>query len=191
MTGNKLEKITGDIVNEGYHLWASLNVWWTLNREHKNYLKIINHKDYGAFFSAVRFACNRNIYLSIGKIFDRDTRTSSLKNLKIELEGDMKPDLAKLIDNLLCDEGVIKTLNRLKQVRNQYVAHNQTQPTDKGSRTWDETIDLIKKTCKVINQVADGISFDENKRIPNIIDANTYKMATQQVLNALRSSENG
>ena len=101
MKENQLEKITEDLIIEGNNLRGFFNVWWTLNREHMNHADTINHKEYYHFFQVVRFTCNRNIYLSIGKIFDKDGRTSSLNSLKTILEEEGKTEMVALSDQVV------------------------------------------------------------------------------------------
>ena len=175
-----------DLINEGNNLRAVQGVYKTLN-DHTQTLN--QDRKYSIFFAVVRFLCYQYLLLSICKIFDQSkyTETSSLKYLKkalnegVENEND-RDKLVNAIDDLLCDHCIAATLSRVEEIRNQLIAHKQTDAEQKAMDiTLNEVFRLIEKSRRVINKVACGINYSET--IPSSNEK--FIQAVMQVLAAL------
>ena len=154
---------------------------------------INQHVEFSTFFAVVEETCFQCLFISTGKIFDQydHKETSSLKSLRkalfqgrgVDIDKDKTDESIKKIDDLLRDHDISGTLDRIKEIRHQFIAHKQTEAEQKAKDiTMNEFYGLIDKTFIVFNQVADRIVFHGNKRI---IKGDTVKSSIHSVLNTL------
>ena len=187
MSDNKLDKIMADLINEANTLSAARTVFISLNKN----IDLINQQQtgYSTFFAVVIDICRQCLFLSTVKIFDMAKHSSSLKSLKEALsrddniDKDKADELVKKIDDFLKNPDIAETLDRIREIRHQSIAHKQTEAEQKAEdRTYNEFYGLIDKTFLVLDQVADGIDFHENKRITK---GSPVKKSIQRVLDTL------
>ena len=190
MAENKLDKIMGDLIYEANTLCAVRVVIRTL----ADNVDLINqYVEYSTFFAVVEETCLQCLFLSTGKIFDQydHKETSSLKSLKrallqgrgVDIDKDKADELIVLVDDFLRDHENAGILDRIKEIRHQFIAHKQTEAEQNAQDiTMNELYGLIDKTFIVLNQVADRIGFHGNKRI---IKGDTVKSSILSVLDTL------
>ena len=188
MSENKLNKIMADLIYEANTISAARVVLRTLN---DNVDLINQYLEYSTFFVVVKETCLQCLYLSTVKIFDQYDReeTSSLKFLKKavsqnrNIDKDKADEIIETIDNFLRDNNIAGTLERIKEIRHQSIAHKQTEAEQKAKNiTMNEFYWLIDETFALLNQVADKIGFHGNKRVTR---GSTVKSSIQSVLYTL------
>ena len=176
-----------DLINEANTLSAARTVFIYLNKN----IDLINQQQtgYSTFFVVVIMICRQCLFLSTGKIFDKSKHSSSLKSLKKalsqddDIDKDKADELVETIDDILNDPDIAGTLGRIMEIRHQSIAHKQTEAEQKAEdRTYNEFYGLIDKTFEVLDQVADGIGFHENRRITK---GSMVKASTRSVLGTL------
>ena len=171
MSDNKLHKIMADLIYEANMVSAARVVIRTLN---DNFDLINQYLEYSTFFVVVRETCMQCLYLSTVKIFDQYDRkeTSSLKFLKkaVSRESDIDKDKAdeiiEIIDGFLKDHDIAGTLDRIREIRHQFIAHKQTGAEQIARDiTLNEFYGFIDETFELLDQVADRIGFHGSKRV--------------------------
>ena len=186
----------GDLINEANTLSAVRVVFRTLN---ENVDLTNQYREYRTFFVVVKKICWQCLFLSTVKIFDQNKykEISSLKSLKkaliqrrdVNIDKDKADKLVKTIDDFLRDNDIAGTLKRIKEIRHQIIAHKQMGAEQKAKDiTLNEFYGLIDKTFVVLDQVADGIGFHENKRITK---GSMIKASTRSVLDTLLPNTDG
>jgi len=114
---------------------------------------------YKNFFQPVRYALHYTWIMGLAKIFDKDTRTISLINL---LDVVSNNEL-ELVPN--CSHGGIlelkdlvkqhdDTLDKIKNLRDQYFAHHDKNPKSKLGITKGEIDKLAETIRKVFNRLS-------------------------------------
>lgn len=178
-----------DLIYEANTVVAARVVFRTVDGN----VDLINrHEKYAPFFDVVRDTCFQRLFLSTVKIFDQSKHkeTSSLKSLKkvldqgegVEIAKDKADEIIKTIDDFLRDNDIVGTLERVEEIRHQFIAHKQTEPEQKARDiTMGEFDQLIDKTIGLLSQVADRTGFHEE----GIITGSAVKPSTQNVLDTL------
>ena len=191
MSDNKIDKIMADLINEANTVSAARVVFRTLNDN----IDLINQHEHSTFFVVVMETCRQCMILSTAKIFDRSKydETSSLKYLKkalcegrgVEVDKDEVCEIIETIDDFLQDHDIAGTLNRIKEIRHQFVAHKQTIADQKAKDiTLHEFYGFIDETFELLDQVADKIGFHVNKKVTK---GSTVRLSLQSVLDTLYS----
>ena len=159
-----------NLIDEANMVSAARVVFRTLNDN----IDLINQHEHSTIFVVVKKACSQCMILSTAKIFDqfKYNETSSLKYLKEALsrESDIDKDKAKeiieIIDDFLNDPDNARILGRIREIRNQFVAHKQTEAVQEtGDITLNDFYEFTDKTFELLDQVADRIGYHENKRV--------------------------
>ena len=188
MSDNKLRKIMADLFYEANTLSAARIVIKILN-DYDDLIK--QYVEYSVFFAVVRDTCMQSLFLSTTKIFDESkyNETSSLKYLKMalpqesEIDKDKAKEIIATIKEFLCDDDIKRTLNTIKEIRNQFIAHKQIEVELKArDMTMDDIYGFIDETFKLLNQVADRIGFPGYQRITK---GNTVEESIESVLYTL------
>ena len=142
----------------------------------------MNDQRYLDFFLTVIEGVHEMMFLSVGKIFDKN-RSESLDRLLANLKESNEKDLAHQIE--LVFEQNKDTIGKIKMVRDKSVAHNDPMPSskvfEKAGVTYNEIRALIDSTCCALNKVAEETAF------PNRISKGArYEDATLSLLEFLR-----
>ena len=116
---------------------------------------------YSGFFIPVRDALYGTWVMGFAKVFDRDSRTMSLKNLmKVAKEdvADLAPNMTrKRIDELeqrLSQHNA--TLKAIKRLRDQYLTHLDAAPEPKLPLIKKDVDQMIETLEDVFNQLSQG-----------------------------------
>ena len=128
--------------------WETPEVIDTLNR-------------YRGFFVPVRNALHGTMLMGFAKVFDQDTRTTSLRNLlKVakEYAGELVPnmtrdDIEQLEERLSQHDAVLKAIKRL---RDQHLAHLDAKPEPSLPLIKRDVDQLIKTLKDVFNELSRG-----------------------------------
>lgn len=158
------EEIIRHLVQEGMAAISHYQVWSVFGeREHLTRQEIFNHVDYGDFFHASYTAHYKMIFIALGKIFDKGTKTASIKTLIKVLERENRNDLVTYIEEKLGPQTDIHKradrIQKIEAIRNQSIAHNRRNVSKKEiyertCLTPDDICHLINDTCNVINHLA-------------------------------------
>ncbi|MHB8086050.1 MAG: AbiU2 domain-containing protein [Dehalococcoidia bacterium] len=154
------------IISEGI---ACLSAWQDLNVEDKESAAALNR--YKGLFMPARVALLNWALMQFAKVFDRDTRTVSLRNLVVAAKGNMKDLLPYARENDLIDietkinaiEGV---LEKLKTNRDQRLAHRDSIATSDNHLLYGEVLKLVDDVDYLFNILSRGhengtYSFDQ------------------------------
>ena len=142
---------------------------------------------YSGFFIPVRDALYETMLMGFAKIFDRDSRTISLKNLmKVA-----KKDLANLVPNMTKEK--IEELEQrisqhdavlqvIKKLRDQHFAHRDAAPEPKSPLIKKDVDQMVKTLEDVFNKLSvghDGTVYDWSHQ------SNRSAWATSEILRIL------
>lgn len=181
---DKPEDIIKNLVQEGMAARASYQIWSALRKQESfdQYEEILTGDDYKAFFNTSSSTHFKLIFISLGKIFDSDSRTSSIETLKKALEKADRVDLVTHIEEKLGNRKQIR--ERIKKIRHQSIAHNQGNLSKEeiyktNSITPDELCCFIDETCEVINYLASVFG------LSTMFMSDRVKQSTLKVLSAL------
>lgn len=152
------------LVHEGIAAISYYQVYSVLRK--KEYLaqqEILGHGDFKDYFHASHTAHFKMIFITLGKIFDKDPKAASMKELIKALKKEEKDDLVTHIENKLGPQTDIHkridTIKKIEEIRNKSIAHNQRNPSKKeiyenNPVERDELGCFIGVTCEVINHLA-------------------------------------
>ena len=152
------EDIIKDLVQEGMAARASYQIWSALRQDaFPDHVETLKRPDYYAFFSTSSSAHFKLIFISLGKIFDSNSRTSGIETLKKALKKANRVDLETYIEEKLGNQKEIR--ERIKRIRHKSIAHNQGNLSKEeiyktNPVTADELWSFIEETCEVINHLA-------------------------------------
>ncbi len=148
----ELDKVIRDAVAY-FHAWRGLVV------EDEDSVQALNR--YKGFFRSAHNALLWMTIVQLAKVFDRDTRTVSLRNLLNLAKGD-RSKLAPLIsvEDLQAIEKRIDDnealLGRLKAFRDQRLAHHDSVPTKEMSLQFREVEELVREVQSMYNNLRRG-----------------------------------
>jgi hypothetical protein len=178
-------KILDHLVEETNAARASFQVWWALrNHALPEFFDTMNDSKLIQFFHASNSGHYKLIFVALGKIYDSDTRSAGVAELKNALRADGRHDLADTIEKDLA--AVNSHVQRILGIRNQTVLHNEqaierTKIYEINGITPDEIWELIDTTSKTINSVANALGH------PFLVSASRpYETATLTMLEQLR-----
>ena len=179
--------IITSLVQEGMAARASYQIWSALRQDaFPDYEETLKQRDFYTFFRTSSSAHFKLIFISLGKIFDSDSRTSSIENLKIALKRANRVDLESYIEEKLGNQEEIR--ERIKKIRHQSIAHNQENLSKKeiyktNAVTADELCCFIDETCEVINHLA------REYGLSAMFSSDWVKQSTLKVLSALTAAK--
>lgn len=151
-------KIAQVIIEEGIAARGHFQVWWALrNLALPKFNETMDNHEYVDFFHAANSSNYKVFLLSLSKIFDRDTRVASLRELRRSLKEEGKPELAEHIEQKL--DPFHDIIKAVLGIRNQSLVHNERSLSRKkvykiNGITPNEIAKLIDTTCTAINHVA-------------------------------------
>jgi len=164
---------------------AHYQVWWALrNLALPDFYGTMNDHRYVQFFHASNSGHYKLIFVAIGKIYDRDTRSAGIRELKAALRAEGRNVVAdKLQEDL---SSVADQVSRLLKIRNRTALHNehaisreQVYQLD-GGITANEIWDVIESTTHAINSVADALGHRSRASV-----GRPYERATLSMLEML------
>ena len=180
------------LVQEGMAAISYYQVYSVLRK--KEYLaqqEILGHDDYKDYFHASHTAHFKMIFIALGKIFDKDPKAASIKELIKVLKKEKRYDLVTYIEEKLGPQTDIHkridTIKKIEAIRNQSIAHNQRNPSKKETYEnnpveRDELGCFIDVTCEVINHLASEFSAN------GISTSGRAKRSMLKVLDALMAA---
>ncbi|MBI4303218.1 MAG: hypothetical protein HY665_02615 [Chloroflexi bacterium] len=141
---------------------------------------------YRGFFIPVRDALYGNMVMGFAKVFDRDGRTMSLKNLLKVAEKDVdklvpnmtREKIEELEQHLSRHDAVLETI---KQLRDQHFAHLDAIPQPKLPLIKKDMDQVIKTLKNVFNQLSAG----HDKSVYSWYQANRSAWETSEILRIL------
>jgi AbiU2 len=181
---SKATEIAYTLIEEGSKARAHFQIWWALrNKALPKYYRAMNNFDYVDFFHAANSGHYTLFFLSLSKIFDRDSRVAGLKEFKQALRAESRNKSALAITRALKPHNEI--VKRVMAIRNKSIAHNEHGITRKkvyeiNGVTPDEIRDLIDATCNAINEAARDLGINNP-----IFDSNRSEQATLNMLETL------
>lgn len=178
-------KILDHLIEEANAARAYFQTWWALrNLALPEYYDTMNDSTIVQFFHASNSGHYTLIFVALGKIYDSDTRSAGLPELKKALSAEGRDDLAnKLADDL---SAVTSHVQRILGIRNRSVLHNEhaidrVKVYEVNGIKADEIWQLIDTTSEAINSVAQTL------RHPfRVSTSRPYETATLAMLEQLR-----
>jgi len=178
-------EILHHLIEETNAARAHYQVWWALrNLALPDFYDTMNDHRYVQFFHASNSGHYKLIFMAIGKIYDGDTRSAGIRELKASLRAEGHDVVA---DKLQADlSSATDQVSRLLTIRNRTVLHNehaiardQVYQLD-GGITPNEIWDVIESTTHAINSVADALGHRSRASV-----GNPYERATLSMLERL------
>ena len=84
----------------------------------------------------------------------------------LDADQDKATEIIDTIDDFLNDHDIAGTLDRIREIRHQFIAHKQTEAQlEARDITMNDFYGLIDKTFELLNEIADRIGFHGNQRI--------------------------
>ncbi len=157
MNRNEFKRQLDELQRQIFHAIISYQVRLAL-WETPEVIDILN--GYRHFFIPVRNALYETMILGFAKIFDRDSRTMSLKNLvKVAKEDtDLVPNITRkkidVLEQRLSQHDA--TLKAIKRLRDQHLAHLDAAPEPKLPLIKKDVDQMIKTLENVFNQLSKG-----------------------------------
>lgn len=138
---------------------AFYQTWFTFRGDNKalpTYYHDMNDYRYVDFFNTVNAGTYQLMYIALGCLFDTDDRAASIRNLRMELEGKGRKDLADKIELELSP--YTDLVRSIMTIRAQLIAHKQrsafSEKVHEGNEVVpDEVGRLIEKCCVLVNEV--------------------------------------
>lgn len=107
-------------------------IWWELgfSDNRKDFGVAFESKECNYYLHASYEAHSLSMFLALGRIFDPDNRSSSIRALKEDLVDNGRKDLSNLIsDGLMPIKGNVQ---KILDIRSKIIAHTDTNHTDKS-----------------------------------------------------------
>jgi hypothetical protein len=176
-------KILDHLIEEANAARAHFQVWWALrNLALPEFYDTMNDSRLVQFFHASNSGHYKLIFVALGKIYDSDTRSAGIAELKNRLRLEERGDLADKIEEDLAS--VTSHVQRILGIRNRTVLHNE-HAIDRarvyeinGIKT-DEIWELINKTSEAINSVAQALGHPFRVSVSRSYEAATLAMLEQ------------
>jgi len=185
---SEVHKVLDALMEEGGAARVHFYTWWALrNVALPEFYDAMNNLAHVDFFHASNSGHYKLFFLSLSKIFDRDSRVSGISRLKDALRDEGHPQLAdELQAKLIPMESAV---TRVMSIRNKTIVHNERAlPREKvyeiNGITPDEVRELIDSICEALNSVADGLGLSNR-----ISKGDRHERATIAMLTTLRKGE--
>ncbi len=158
MNRNKFKKQLDELQRQIFRAIVSYQVRLAL-RETPGIVDILNR--YRGFFIPVRDALYGTMVMGFAKVFDRDSRTVSLKNLMKVAKEDVaalvpkmtRKEIDELEQHLSQHDAILKTIRRL---RDQHLAHLDASPKPNLPLIKKDLDQMIVTLEDVFNQLSQG-----------------------------------
>lgn len=146
----------GSVIYDGI---AYFSAWQGLMVEDEDSAHALNH--YGGFFLYARNALLGMAFMQFTKVFDRDPRTVSLRNLLAKAKADgglLTPHAtAEELEEIERQVGAKDAvLDRLKRLRNQRIAHHDAITPGDRSVLFGEVQELVEDIKSMYNSIQRG-----------------------------------
>jgi hypothetical protein len=160
------------------------HTWWALSEAavpDSDFLPAISrHAD---FFHACKTGFLRLTYVSLAKVFDRDTRSVGVKRLRKALMAEGYTAEAEAVESRLSPHKDL--VKRIRGIRHMSVSHNQADLSPEEvfkahPASPNEIRQLIDDVCDVMNMVAKALGSTNE-----ISDASRHESAVMKLLTAL------
>jgi hypothetical protein len=179
-------EILDHIIEETNAARAHYQTWWALrNLALPDFYDTMNDDSYVQFFHASNAGHYKLIFVAIGKIYDSDTRSAGIRELKSALRAERHGAIA---DKLEADLAAATTqVSRILTIRNRSVLHNEHSISRKqvyelgGGITANEIRDAIDSTTNAINAVATALGHSSRVSV-----GKAHEEATLTMLERLR-----
>lgn len=185
---SEARNILNDLIEEAGAARAHFHTWWALrNRALPDFYEAMSDYTYVDFFHASNTGHYKLFFLSLSKIFDRDTRVSGISHLNEALQKDGYQQLAVDLENRLVP--LQSLVVRVMNIRSRAIVHNdrtlaREEVYEVNGITPDEIRGLINSTCEILNSVARGLG------ITNVIsEGERFEKATLSMLKRLRDGK--
>lgn len=180
------KEIVAHLVEEANSARAHYQVWWALRKlALPDFYDTMNDHSYVLFFHASNSGHYKLIFVALGKIYDSDTRSAGIRELKAALRTEGH---AAVVDKLERDlSAATAHVQRIVTIRNRTVLHNEQDISRKevyelgGGITPNEIWDVIEATSHAINSVADTLGYSFRVSVDS-----PYERATLAMLERLR-----
>ena len=178
-------KMLDHLIDEANAARAHFQVWWALrNLALPDFYDTMNDSGYVRFFHASSSGHYKLIFVALGKIYDSDTRSAGIMELKSALRAEERDDVAAKLESDLAL--MTPHVQRVLGIRNHTLLHNEhaierAKVYELNGIKPDEIWELIDTTSEAINTVADAL------RHPFRISASRpYETATLAMLERLQ-----
>jgi len=181
---NDTQQIFWRLFEEASAASRYFHTWWALrNLAIPAYLPVMNDYEYIDFFHASNSGFLTLAFVSLSKIFDRDTRAVGMKGLREALAAEGHTAEAEAVKNQLSPHKDL--VGRILGIRNKSVSHNQADLSlDEVYETYrvtpNEIRELINDVCAVMNMVAKALGSTNS-----ISDGSRHEKAVIKLLEAL------
>jgi hypothetical protein len=145
---NQTIKILNDLKLSIDEAARHCEIWWELgfSQNRKEFRKEFDSTEYNYFLHASYEAHSLTMFLSLGRIFDADSRSSSIRNLKSNLRTNGHRELTDIVTESL--KPYSKTVQKILDIRSARIAHSDMNHTDESvlksnSLSPDEVKELI------------------------------------------------
>ena len=164
-----------------FHTWKALEIALGDTR----LLATMNNYRYVDFFIVTMRGNFRLFFLSLGKIFEKSSRTLGLKCLANTLRSHGHVDLAEEIDKIVFEHS--GTIKKIQQVRNESIAHSglasMSEVFDRVGITANEIETLIDNLCGLLNTINERMGSSTG-----ISKGKRNELAVQQLLETLHDN---
>lgn len=169
---------------------AHFQIWFTLRGVGKalpEYYQDMNDYRYVDFFHASNAGHYKLLFIELGCLFDTDSRSASMRNLKQTLTDRKRADIVSRVDVALQEYKDL--VSGVLTVRSKLIAHKEIGAKSEEVHAQsglipNEVGKLIDVTCALINNIYEEL-FDDRQPIVGIIDR--FEEATFQLLKVLRN----
>ena len=164
-----------------FHTWKALNI----ARGDTRLLATMNDYHHVDFFKTSMEGNFRLFFLSLGKIFEKSSKTLGHKRLAKTLRSNGHFDLAEEIEKVGFEHS--STIKKIRKVRNESIAHSglasASEVLDCANITPDEIEALIDKLCGLLNTIGERMGFPGG-----ISKGERNELAVQQLLETLHDN---
>ncbi|MEZ9916363.1 hypothetical protein [Vibrio breoganii] len=107
-------------------------IWWELgfSQNRKEFKAEFDSQEYNYYLHASYEAHSLSMFLALGKIFDPDSRSSSIRALKANLAENGRKDISLLISETLKPFEI--NVQKILDVRSKIIAHTDTNYTEQS-----------------------------------------------------------
>ena len=180
----KATHIAQVLIEEAIKARAHFQIWWALrSRALPRYYDVMNDLVHVDYFHAANSGHYTLFFLSLAKLFDRDSRVAGIREFKRSLRAEGRASASLAIARALKPHEPI--VRRVMAIRNRTVVHNEHGISRQkvysiNGVTPNEIRELIDATCSAINEAACGLGLGNS-----IFDSDRAEEATLRMLETL------
>ena len=170
---------------------AFYQTWFTLRGEGKalpKYSNEMNDSGYIDFFHAINAGTYKLMFIELGCLFDPDSRSSSIRNLKLKLKDIGRRDLVQYIEKELSP--YTDLVKNILTIRSKLIAHKELGAFSEVIHSEYGIIpnkikDLLKVCCLLINDLHKEL-YNKNGMVFCAAETERFEEATFELLSVLR-----